>query len=261
MIGAIIGDIVGSRFEWYNKRTKEFDLFSSDCKFTDDTVMTIAVLDALQQCSLKKTLDFSETVVERMRYYGNMFPNAGYGGLFRGWLFGSNPKPYGSFGNGSAMRISPVIHYAIDKEHLFQLVDIITNTTHNHPEGIKGARAIALAAYLAKYGADKETIKREVTIETGYDLTFTIASLTDYKFDSTCQGSVPHAIVAFLESTSFEDAIRNAISIGGDSDTIAAMAGSIAEEFYGIPKEIEEKALKYLPSGLMGPIHKFKEGI
>jgi ADP-ribosylglycohydrolase len=260
MMGTIIGDIIGSRFEWDNKKTKEFELFTSDCKFTDDTVMTIAVLDALQLCSSRKSLDLTETVVERMRYYGNLFPNAGYGGMFRGWLFGSNPKPYGSFGNGSAMRISPVIHYATDKVHLFQLVDIITNTTHNHPEGIKGARAIAYACYLARLGAGKESIRREIIAETGYDLNFSLASLTDYKFDTTCQGSVPQAIVAFLEAESFEDTIRNAVSIGGDSDTIAAMAGSIAEQFYGIPEEIQNKAMKYLPSGLKAVVERFKGG-
>ena len=203
MIGAIIGDIAGSKYEWKNNRTKIFEFLDRGSHFTDDTVMTLAVLDALMQIRKNTTEGLSKKVVEKMQEYGNKYPNTGYGGMFRKWLKEENPQPYGSWGNGAAMRISPVIYFAEDKKHLYELVDIITNTTHNSPEGIKGARAIAWASYLARHGVTKETIRKEIQTEF-YDLNFTIDGIrSTYQFDASCQGSVPQAIVAFLESESF----------------------------------------------------------
>jgi len=258
MLGAIIGDIAGSKYEWKNNRTKNFELMGPGCRFTDDTVMTIAVLDALMENERNLKNDLSNITVKKMQEYGNKYPDAGYGGMFRKWLKMENPQPYGSWGNGSAMRISPVIYFAKDKTHLFDLVDQITNTTHNSPEGIKGARALAWAAYLARVGAPKDLIKKQIENEF-YDLSFTIDSIREtYTFDASCQGSVPQAIVAFLESESFEDAIRLAVSIGGDSDTIASMCGVLAEQFYGIPDDILTKGLSFLSKEFLIIIDRFQ---
>jgi len=256
MLGAIIGDIAGSRYERENHKSKDFELFPQDCHFTDDSVMTLAVFDALLENKMAGIDDLSKITIKKLQQYGRKYPNAGYGSMFRQWLKSEDPKPYGSWGNGSAMRISPVIYFAKDKVHLYELVDTITSVTHNHPNGIKGARAIAWAAYLARLGATKEQIRREIESEF-YKLDFTIDELRPtYKFDVSCEGSVPQAIVAFLESTSYEDAIRNAISLGGDSDTIAAMAGAIAEQFWGIPEEIANKGQTFLDMDMLLLLHK-----
>lgn len=188
--------------------------------------------------------------IKYMQEIGRKYPYCGYGGMFWHWVFSDNPKPYNSYGNGAAMRISPVGFFAVTEYELRELSKIVTAVTHNHEEGIKGAEAAALSIFLAKRGATKEEIRNEIN-ENYYGLDFTIDEIRDtYKFNETCQGTVPQAIVAFFESSSFEDAIRTAISVGGDSDTLAAITGSIAEAYYGVPEEIEKKVLTYLDDEL-----------
>ena len=279
MFGAIVGDIIGSVYEWDNIKTKEFPLFRDDCHFTDDTVMTCAVAEGLMNGG--EADDF----IDAMKKYGRMFPDAGYGGRFYEWLFSGNREPYNSYGNGSAMRVSPCA-WRMDcgfcaRTGLWptngrRRAQLSAEVTHNHPEGIKGALAITDAIFMCRYyfggyygdyeqpiKNDPDEIKRRIREhierEHGYDLSFTLDEIRpDYHFDVTCQGSVPQAIVAFLESRDFEDAIRNAISIGGDSDTIAAMTGSIAEAAYGIPDWIKEKAWSYLDEPLKDVLRRWK---
>lgn len=245
MLGAIIGDIVGSRFEWDNIKSKEFTFFDPVCRPTDDSVMTLAVARAVLACDGDYS-SLSDQAVIYMQELGRRYPDAGYGGRFGRWLCSTNPKPYNSFGNGSAMRISPCAYAADTMEDVIALAKTVTEVTHNHPEGIKGAEATTAAIFMALHGSSKKEIR--TTVEKNYyKLDFTLDQIRPtYKFDVTCQGSVPQAIVAFLESTGFEDAIRNAISIGGDSDTIAAITGSIAEAYYGIPENIRGRAIQYL---------------
>lgn len=242
MLGAIIGDIVGSRYEFNNIKTKKFKLFDSNCFFTDDTVMTFAVYLALE--SGKKPLE--NQVIYYMQKLGREYPNRGYGGTFYWWIYNQDPTPYWSFGNGAAMRISPVVDFAHSLKELKELTYKITCVTHDHPEGLKGAEATAIAIWMAKRGKSIAEIRKYIN-DNYYKLDFTLDKIrSTYKFNETCQDTVPQAIEAFLESTSFEDAIRNAISIGGDSDTLAAITGSIAEAYYGIPKKIIRKAMSYL---------------
>ena len=231
MLGAIIGDIAGSKYEFDNIRTKDFPFVSTGCTFTDDTVMTIAVAKALIRKD-KEQAEFRQILVEEMKTAGKKYPDAGYGGMFGYWLESEESKPYNSYGNGSAMRVSPCGLYAKSLDEALMLAKESAEVTHNHPEGIKGARAVAAAIYLAKTKKSKSEIAEYIQ-ENFYPLDKTLDEIRPYyKFDETCQGSVPEAITAFLESESFEDAIRNAVSIGGDSDTIAAIAGSIALAFY-----------------------------
>ncbi|MDE7439249.1 MAG: ADP-ribosylglycohydrolase family protein [Clostridia bacterium] len=268
MIGAIIGDIVGSRFEFNedDNRGKDFQLFIGTCCATDDTFMTVAVAWALLLCKGDYST-LADKTINCMRNVAKAHPNTGWGEKFYHWLFDSETSsPINSFGNGAAMRISPVGWVANSEDELKELSATVTGVTHNHPEGIKGAEAVALAIYLARTGADKGTI-RERTAQ--YypilkDKNFTVKNLqASYGYDElgywvTCQGSVPHAILSFLESTDFEDAVRNAVSIGGDSDTIGAIAGSIAEAFYGVPSHLEEQALSYLSDDLKGIYYAFE---
>ena len=249
MIGAIIGDIVGSRFERTNCKSTEFELFTKRCSFTDDTVMTLAIAKAL----LESDYDWStlrENTVKCMQEIGRKYPNCGYGQMFYLWLHKRNPKPYNSFGNGAAMRVSPVAYVAETIEQCIKLSDIVTGVSHNHPEGLKGAQAAAVATWAALQEMPKQEI-RELIEDRFYDLNFTIDEIRPkYRFDASCQGSVPQAIKAFLESDDFESAIRLAVSIGGDGDTIAAIAGGIAEAYYGIPEHIKMQAIKYLTEDL-----------
>ena len=258
MIGAIIGDIVGSRFEWHNIKTKEFELFHRRCRPTDDSVMTLAIAQAI----LSGTEDMevlSRTAVRYMLKLGRRYPNAGYGGRFRRWLYAENPQPYNSFGNGSAMRVSPCGFAAKTLDKAIAMADAVTCVTHDHPEGMKGAEATAAAIFLARSGKTKEEI-REHIVQHYYPLGFTLDEIRpSYTFDVTCQGSVPQALEAFFESESFEDAIRNAISIGGDSDTIAAITGGVAEAYYGVPEEIRDMALAYLDDTEMEILIAFSE--
>lgn len=250
MLGAIIGDIVGSRFEWNNIKTKEFDFFTYRCEFTDDSVMSLAVAKAL--------LDYAgnhdrlgDFAVKAMQEVGRPYPNCGYGGMFRQWMYSDNPQPYNSFGNGAAMRVSACGFAAKTLEEAKILSNKVTEVTHNHPEGIKGAEATAVCIFLSREGKSILEI-RDYVNEHYYPMNFTLDGIRgSYKFNETCQDTVPQAIMAFLESTSFEDAIRNAISIGGDSDTLAAITGGIAEAYYGVPTEIRKHALTFLDERLL----------
>jgi len=263
MLGAIIGDIVGSRFEFNNHRSKEFEFFTSDCFVTDDSIMTLAVAKAILETDklveINRSTYFnneeyyqtlSTNSVKYMQLIGRKYPNCGYGGMFARWMFSDNPQPYNSYGNGAAMRISPAGFVACSEKEAIKLSETITAVTHNHEEGIKGAKAITIAIFMARCNYLKSDIKSKIASEY-YSLDFTVDDIrSSYEFNETCQETVPQAIVCFLESISFEDAIRTAISIGGDSDTIAAITGAIAEAFYGIPKSIRNKALTYLDSSM-----------
>lgn len=252
MLGAIFGDIVGSVYEFRNLKYKEAPFFIHGCRFTDDTVMTVAVADALLQCdNAAGDIDtFKKILISSLHKHGKAHLRAGYGNRFYTWLAIGCTEPYYSFGNGSAMRVSPVAWYAKTPEAVILLAEASAAVTHDHPEGIKGAAATALAIYLARNGAWKEDIKAYIQ-KYYYPIDFTLDEIRPhYRFDETCQGSVPQALEAFFESESFEDAIRNAVSIGGDSDTIAAIAGSVAEAYYGMTPEQKEKALSYLTDDL-----------
>jgi len=244
MIGAIAGDIIGSVYERHPVKTKDFPLFSPRCRFTDDSVLTIAVARAVLE-----DRDYLSAVLEM----GRRHPDAGYGGSFIRWLQSASPEPYKSWGNGSAMRVSPV-GFAFDTVHtVLQEAASTAEISHNHPEGIKGAQATALSVYLARTTRSKDLIKREVTDRFGYDLDRTLDDIRpSYEFDVSCQGTVPEAIIAFLESNSYEDAVRNAVSLGGDSDTLACITGGIAEAFYGgVPTKIREKVQELLTPDLL----------
>ena len=258
MFGAIIGDIVGSRFEWHNIKTKEFELFHRRCHPTDDSVMTLAVAQAILD-SDGDPASLSENSVRNMQVFGWRYPGAGYGGRFIKWLCAEDPQPYNSYGNGSAMRVTPCGFAAKTLEEAIDMADAVTRVTHNHPEGMKGAEAVAAAIFLARSGKTKEEIRSHIE-QNYYPLDFTLDEIRpDYTFHVSCQKSVPQALEAFFESTSFEDAIRNAISIGGDSDTIASITGGIAEAYYGIPVTIEKMALAFLYSQQREILDAFRE--
>ncbi len=257
MIGAIIGDIAGSRFEWHNIKTKEFKLLMRDCHFTDDTVMSLAVCEALMSCKSNHS-DLSKQAITYMQEIGNKYPHAGYGESFYRWLHEKSPKPYNSWGNGSAMRVSGCGYAAKNLEEVIQFSRMVTEVTHSHPEGIKGAEATAVAVYLARTGKNILEI-RDYINKYYYPINFTLDSIrNEYKFDVSCQGSVPQALEAFFESRNFEDAIRNAISIGGDSDTIAAITGAVAEAYYGVPTSIRKHALTFLDERLLNILVEFE---
>ncbi len=250
MFGAIIGDMVGSVYEFDNLRSKDFPFFRSDCWPTDDSIMTIAVMQALLETD-GKVKGLAEKTVEWMQKIGRQYPNCGYGGRFWDWVFDSDPKPYGSYGNGAAMRVSACGWAARTLEEAKALSYAVTAVSHDHPEGLRGAEATACAVFLANDGRSKEEIR--AFIEERYcDLDFTIDGIRGtYEFNESCQGTVPQAIESFLESESFEDAIRIAISVGGDSDTLAAITGSIAEAYYGIPAALREQAEKQFRFGYL----------
>lgn len=257
MLGAIIGDIVGSRFEWNNHRSKEFELFTSACKPTDDSIMTLAIAKALLSCK-GDYADLGKKAVYWMRKIGQPYPSCGYGGRFYGWMYSDDPQPYRSYGNGAAMRVSACGFIARSMDEAKALSKAVTEVTHNHPEGIKGAEATTVAIYLARTGGSMSEI-REAIQNAYYPLNFTLDGIREtYRFNETCQETVPQAIEAFLESTGFEDAIRNAISIGGDSDTLAAITGGIAEAYYGIPETIRQSAEKYLNPELLNILREFE---
>lgn len=280
MLGALVGDIVGSIYEWNNIKTKEFPLFQDKCHFTDDTVMTCAVAEAIMNGGERD--DF----IDSMKKYGKIYPHAGYGGHFRNWLFSDDREPYNSYGNGSAMRVSPcgwimdcgfTARTGMWPTNARALARISAEVTHNHPEGIKGAMAVADSIFLCRYyfggycgdyespinddpDECKRRLKDHIEKEYGYDLSQSLNEIRPtYLFDVSCQGSVPQAIIAFLESTDFEDAIRNAISLGGDSDTIAAITGSIAEAAYGVPDWIKAKTYTYLDPPLTDVLSRWKK--
>lgn len=253
MIGAIIGDIIGSRFEFIDHCGKDFSLFEKGCRPTDDTLMTLAVACAL----VFSKGDYSElgkTTIETMKLVAEGHELAGWGGMFYSWLFEGQTRPMNSYGNGAAMRISPVGWVAESEAEVRKLSAKITEISHNHPEGMKGAEAIAMAVYLARIGKGKEEIKRRMAkyYPQLNDKNFCIKNIMgNYGYDDygawvTCQGSIPQALIAFFDGNDFEDVIRNAVGIGGDSDTIGAMAGGIAEAYYDVSVELKEKALGYL---------------
>lgn len=251
MIGAIIGDVVGSRFEFDNCKSKDFELFDKDCDFTDDSVMTLAIAKALQPYETITDYErFKSELVAAMHEVGMRYPCCGYGGRFYVWMMKGHTEPYNSYGNGSAMRVAPVGWFASSLKDCEALAAATAEVTHNHPEGVKGAVAVAGAIYLARTGSSIDEIKEY--IKQYYTIDFTLDEIReDYDFYEICQKSVPQAIEAFFESTGFEDAIRNAVSIGGDSDTIAAITGSIAEAYYGIGDDIKDTALSYLDEYLL----------
>ena len=261
MIGAILGDVVGSIYEFDNIKTKEFELFDKECFFTDDSVMTIAVAEALMQfeCINKENVDvFKEDLITTMHRIGCEYPDCGYGGNFLVWMIRNHREPYNSYGNGSAMRVSAVGWYAKTLEEAELIAKATAEVSHNHPEGIKGAVATSGAVFLARCGATMEELKEYIAKY--YTIDFTIDEIRPvYEFNETCQGTVPQAMQAFFESTSFEDAIRNAISIGGDSDTLAAITGAVAEAYYGIPDDLKETALSYLDERLLDITERFED--
>jgi len=256
ILGAIIGDIIGSVYEFNNVRHKHFELFTPKTTFTDDSVLTVATMEVLLQ---EKTTEKDYT--QTYQNFGRKYTNRGYGGRFRQWILTDNPQPYNSWGNGSAMRASP-IGWAFDTiEDTLKEAEKSASVSHNHPEGIKGAQATALAVYLARNGVSKRDIKQRIAERFGYDLDRKIDQIRpNYEFDESCQGTVPEAIIAFLESTDYEDAIRLAISLGGDSDTLACITGGIAEAFYGgvIPR-IAKSVLALLPDDFVAVIGDFSD--
>jgi ADP-ribosylglycohydrolase len=250
MIGAIAGDIVGSVYEARPIKSKDFPLFDSRCTFTDDSVLTIAVAWAILSGK-----PYRDAVLE----VGRRYPHVGYGGTFIRWLMSDNPQPYNSWGNGAAMRVSPV-GFAFDTvEEVLEQARLTAVISHSHPEGIKGAQATALAVFLARRGHDKQKIREQISRHFGYDLQRSVEQIRPaYSFRISCQETVPEAIVAFLDSVSYEDALRNAISLGGDSDTLACISGGIAEAYYGqVPAHIRAKVQSILPPPLWKITDKF----
>ena len=252
MIGAIAGDIIGSVYEGNEVKSTGFELFAPESTFTDDTILTVAVADCILH---------SKEYATTFKEYGRKYPNAGYGGMFLMWLLSNSFQPYNSFGNGSAMRVSPVGFAFTSLEETLQEAERSAVVTHNHPEGIKGAQAVAAAIYLARKGEGKDKIREHIERNFGYNLRQTLDEIRPYYgFDETCQGTVPQSIIAFLESENYEDAIRKAISIGGDSDTIACITGGIAQAYYTkIPEYIIKAVRKILDSDLLAMVDLFNE--
>lgn len=255
LYGALVGDIVGSKYEFNNIKTKDFQLFAHDCNFTDDSVMTLAVAQAIM-VSRKDGTDLASAAIKAMKALGNVYP-WGYGYMFKCWLAARDPQPYNSWGNGSAMRVSACGWAGQTIDEVKRMSYAVTAITHNHPEGIKGAEATAVAVFLARTGHSKDEI-RQYILDNYYTIDFTLDEIRDsYQFNESCQGTVPQAMQAFFESTSFEDAVRNAISIGGDSDTLGAITGAVAEAYYGVPEKIKSLANSYLPDDLRGIVDEF----
>ena len=252
MTGAIAGDIIGSVYEFDNIKTTDFPLFTNESDYTDDTIMTVAVADWLLN---------GRDLAKVMQRYGREYPypTGGYGGRFSGWLREKDPLPYNSWGNGSAMRVSAVGWMFDSLEKTLEVAKETAVVTHNHPEGIKGAQATAAAIYLARTGKSKQDIKLYIETTFSYDLGRTCDEIRPfYRFNESCQGTVPEAIIAFLDSSDFENAIRLAVSLGGDSDTLACITGGIAEAFYGIPEDIEKQVYDKLPGTFQKVIKEFK---
>lgn len=250
MIGAIAGDIIGSVYEFSPIKTEDFPLFSPGSTFTDDTVLTIAVAD----CILT-----GKAYSQAFREWGRLYPHAGYGGMFRRWLMSDHSRPYKSFGNGSAMRVSPIGFAFNSRESVLAEAKKSAEVTHAHPEGIKGAQAVAAAIYLARTGRDKSEIKKFIQDSFCYNLDVSLSDIRPhYRFDETCQGTVPQAIIAFLEAKDYEDAIRKAVSLGGDSDTLACITGGIAQAYFKhIPEVIVRKVKLLLDVRLLNVLNRF----
>ena len=261
MYGAILGDIIGAPFEFdMGDKTKVFPLFGKRSQYTDDSVMSIAVAEALLESMGKDEAAHKAALIASMQKWGHKFPNAGYGGMFYRWLHTENPQPYGSFGNGSAMRVSPAGWLYETMEETRGKARWTAEVTHNHPEGIKGAESVAAAIFLARTGHSKEEIKDYIVSEFGYDLSRTCDEIRPgYHHVESCQETVPEAITAFLEGRDFEDVIRTAVSLGGDCDTLTCIAGSIAEAFYGVPQELEKECWERIEPEMQDVLERFDE--
>ena len=260
MIGAIIGDIVGSKYEFNNIKTKNFNLFSAGAKFTDDTVLTVAIFEALKKCKGNYS-KLREYTIKYMQKYGKDYPNESYGNMFRLWIQSKNPKPYNSLGNGSAMRVSAVPYFAKSIEEVKELSLMVTDVTHNHPEGIKGAEATAICVWKALHGETKEQIK-DYVIENYYSKinNYTYEDLVkNYKFNEICEETVPQAIFCFLISENFEDSIKTAVSIGGDSDTLAAITCAISGAYSQVPEDIRKKSEYFVDKQILKQMQSFEK--
>ena len=259
MYGAILGDMIGAPYEFdMGKKTKEFPLFCTESHYTDDSVMTIAVAEALLDNQFQDDETIKAGLVDSMRKWGRKYPDAGYGGKFWHWLRSKDPKPYGSYGNGSAMRVSSAGWLFDTMEQTRHMARLTAEVTHNHPEGIKGAESTACAIFLARTGHSKDEIKDYIIKEFGYDLSRTCDQIRPaYHHVESCQGTVPEAITAFLEGTDFEDVIRTAVSLGGDCDTLTCIAGSIAEAFYGVPEQLKDECRSRLPKDMLDILGRF----
>lgn len=248
MLGAVVGDIVGSIYEWNNHRSKDFPFFGPSADYTDDSVLTMAVADALLHGLPPQ---------KALYHWAIRHPKRGYGGGFSRWLSTWEHAPYNSWGNGAAMRVSPAALLANSLDEALALAVKVTEVTHDHPEGLKGAKATAHAVFVARFGASADEIRRTIADAYGYDMDRTVDSIRPhYQFNESCQKTVPEALICALEATSFEDAIRNAISIGGDSDTVAAIAGPVAEALFGIPDDIARTAMEMIPDDMQGTLHR-----
>lgn len=255
IIGAISGDIIGSTREFEPIKTKDFDLFEKWSVFTDDTIMTLAVAKWL--CEDK---DSTDVLIKNLKEFGRKYPNGGYGGRFYNWMMQDSPEPYGSWANGSAMRVSPCAWVAESLEEAQDLAKKSAIVTHNHPDAITGALATSDAIYLARIGASKDEIRNHVEVRYGYDLSISVDEIRPfYSFDVSCKGSVPESIICFLDADDFEDTIRNAVSLGGDADTQAAIAGSIASAYWDVPKNIAYKSIHRLDYFLLNVLIDFEE--
>lgn len=262
MYGAILGDIIGSPYEFdQGNKSKDFPLFSPRSTYTDDSVMTLAVAEAFLECPPKaEEEEIRQKLTDTLRQYGQLYPRVGYGLGFRYWLVRPDPQPYGSYGNGSAMRVSSAGWLFDDLETVRHMARLSAEITHNHPEGIKGAEATASAIYLARTGSTKEEIRDYIELNFDYDLSRTCDEIRPtYRHVESCQETVPEAITAFLEGESFEDVIRTAVSLGGDCDTLTCIAGSIAEGFYGVPEELKRQCRERLPEALLAVLERFEE--
>ncbi len=259
MYGAILGDMIGAPYEFdRGGKTKKFPLFGKGSVYTDDSVMTVAVAEALMRTYGEPEEKIRAALAASMQKWGRRYPDAGYGGMFVHWLWERHPKPYNSFGNGSAMRVSSAgwLYDTLDETR--RIAALTARVSHNHPEGIKGAEAVASAIYLARMGSSKKDIRKYISSEFGYDLTRTCAEIRpDYRHVETCQGTVPEAVTAFLEGKDFEDVVRTAVSLGGDSDTLTCIAGSIAEACCGIPELLIKECRKRLPKDMLEILAQF----
>ena len=262
MYGAILGDIIGSPFEFdRGGKTKDFPLFSKRSEFTDDSVMTIAVADALMNAG-KDPENIRKLLIYSMQRWGRKYPDAGYGGMFIRWLGAMDPQPYGSYGNGSAMRVAPAGWLYDTLEETWKTARLTAEVTHNHEEGIKGAECVASVIFLARNGKSKEEIRQFVTDTFGYDLSRTCDEIRPtYHHVESCQETVPEAVTAFLEGSSFEDVIRTAVSLGGDCDTLTCIAGSMAEAFYGVPEALKEECRNRIDQEMLAVLEAFEERV
>ncbi len=259
MYGAILGDMIGAPYEFdMGGKTKDFPLFTKHSHFTDDTVMTVAVAEALMEAGDGTETEIKRLLVDSMQKWGNAYPHAGYGARFSLWLRAKDPQPYGSYGNGSAMRVSAAGWLYGSLEETRRAARLTAEVTHDHPEGIKGAESTAAAIYLARTGSGKAEIRDYITGEFGYDLTRTCDEIRPaYRHVESCQATVPEAVTAFLEGSDFEDVIRTAVSLGGDCDTLTCIAGGMAEAMYGVPEALREECRSRLPRDMREVLEKF----